>query len=141
LSPLYLEERLEEYRVLLEQAEQDGLHARSVAPKKVGEIPDITLELVPALQVQVEQLEGILARLERHANPNMISADDKQTEAEEFIRQTVFIHSNAQAKYLVEVWEGGTICDMTSKARKIEIEFHCGADGADEIVGVKEIAT
>ncbi|KAJ9113900.1 hypothetical protein QFC19_000094 [Naganishia cerealis] len=48
---------------------------------------------------------------------------------------------NSQGRYLVQKWSGGTICDMTGRPRRIEIQFHCRMGGVDEISSIKEIAT
>ncbi|KAJ9101736.1 hypothetical protein QFC21_003075 [Naganishia friedmannii] len=48
---------------------------------------------------------------------------------------------NSQGRYLVQRWSGGTVCDMTGRPRRIEIQFHCRMGGVDEISSIKEIAT
>jgi len=45
-------------------------------------------------------------------------------------------------RYLVQRLDGGTICDLTGRARTIEIQYHCnpGASG-DRISWIKEVTT
>jgi hypothetical protein len=99
----------------------------------------IDIQIDPSIRLQIREMEAILARINKEFSHR--SLDQTESEDESYIKPTLSIHSNAQARYLVEEWEGGTVCDMTGKARKIEVEFHCGSDGVDSIVGVKEIST
>ena len=131
--------------MVLEDAEAEGLVSKAFVPDPEDPTQEIEViietQVDPAIGLQIREMESILARMDREQK----SADDPEslsaTPDEKIVRQSLSIHSNAQARYLVEVWEGGTICDMTGKARKIEVEFHCGGDGPDGIVGVKEIST
>lgn len=43
-----------------------------------------------------------------------------------------------QKRYLVQRWEGGTICDMTGKPRAVEVQFHCSTVGTDHIALLRE---
>ncbi|KAI0999499.1 hypothetical protein K3495_g8693 [Podosphaera aphanis] len=45
------------------------------------------------------------------------------------------------SRYLVQRMEGGTICDLTGKPRKIEIQFHCNPTVTDRIGYIKEVTT
>lgn len=45
-----------------------------------------------------------------------------------------------QKRYLVQRWEGGTICDMTGKPRVVEVQFHCSTVGTDHIALLRETA-
>ncbi|KAH9816681.1 hypothetical protein DFH28DRAFT_1055631 [Melampsora americana] len=45
-----------------------------------------------------------------------------------------------QKRYLVQRWEGGTICDMTGKARAVEVQYHCSTVGTDHIALLRETA-
>ncbi|EGG00093.1 uncharacterized protein MELLADRAFT_118146 [Melampsora larici-populina 98AG31] len=45
-----------------------------------------------------------------------------------------------QKRYLVQRWEGGTICDMTGKPRAVEVQFHCSTVGTDHIALLRETA-
>lgn len=99
----------------------------------------VDIQIDPSIRLQIREMEAILARINKEFSHRIV--DQTESEDESYIKPTLSIHSNAQARYLVEEWEGGTVCDMTGKARKIEVEFHCGSDGVDSIVGVKEIST
>ncbi|KAG0142701.1 hypothetical protein CROQUDRAFT_673383 [Cronartium quercuum f. sp. fusiforme G11] len=43
-----------------------------------------------------------------------------------------------QKRYLVQKWEGGTICDLTGKARSVEVQYHCSTVGTDHIALLRE---
>ncbi|CAH7666384.1 hypothetical protein BY996DRAFT_4638817 [Phakopsora pachyrhizi] len=43
-----------------------------------------------------------------------------------------------QKMYLVQRWEGGTICDMTGKPRSVEVQFHCSTVATDHIALLRE---
>jgi hypothetical protein len=144
---------LDEYKLVLQDAEMDGLVSTGFVPDPEDPTQEIEVfmdtQIDPTIGIQIREMEGILARMDRERTSASKATDHSDLDSnapsakpdEEFVRQSLSIHSNAQARYLVEVWEGGTVCDMTGKTRKIEVEFHCGGDGPDGIVGVKEIAT
>ncbi|KAF4628009.1 hypothetical protein G7Y89_g10143 [Cudoniella acicularis] len=44
-------------------------------------------------------------------------------------------------RYLVQKMEGGTICDLTGKPRRVEVEYHCNPHVADRIGYIKEVTT
>lgn len=44
-------------------------------------------------------------------------------------------------RYLVQKMEGGTICDLTGKPRRVEVQYHCSAHLPDRIGYIKEITT
>ncbi len=44
-------------------------------------------------------------------------------------------------RYLVQKMEGGTICDLTGKPRRVEVQFHCNPHVTDRIGYIKEITT
>ncbi|KAF2716575.1 hypothetical protein K431DRAFT_278636 [Polychaeton citri CBS 116435] len=46
-----------------------------------------------------------------------------------------------ETRYLVQKLEGGTVCDLTGKDRKIEIQFHCNPNTPDRISLIKETST
>lgn len=143
LSPLTLEERLHEYRLALEEAEEEMMTSKAFIPDPQDPNREIQIaidiQIDPSIRLQIREMEAILERINKEFSHR--SLDQTESEDESYIKPTLSIHSNAQARYLVEEWEGGTVCDMTGKARKIEVEFHCGSDGVDSIVGVKEIST
>lgn len=134
---------MDEYRILYEDAEAEGAVSKAFIPDPndpTHEI-EVIVETETTFGLQIQEMEGILARNHREQRSADHADTPSATADEMIVKHSLSIHSNAQAKYLVEVWEGGTICDMTGKARRIEIEFHCGGDGPDGIVGVKEIST
>ncbi|KAI5369545.1 Putative mannose-6-phosphate receptor binding domain superfamily, MRH domain, protein OS-9 [Septoria linicola] len=46
-----------------------------------------------------------------------------------------------ESRYLVQKLGGGTVCDLTGKERKIEVQFHCSPQAADRIALIKETST
>ncbi|RFU26015.1 hypothetical protein B7463_g10320, partial [Scytalidium lignicola] len=44
-------------------------------------------------------------------------------------------------RYLVQKLEGGTICDLTGKPRRVEIQYHCMPNMSDRIGYIKEVTT
>jgi len=44
-------------------------------------------------------------------------------------------------RYLVQRMESGTICDLTGKPRRIEIQYHCNPHHTDRIAYIKETTT
>ena len=51
------------------------------------------------------------------------------------------LQTKAETSYLVQKLEGGTTCDLTGAARKIEVQFHCNPQLTDRIGWIKETAT
>jgi protein OS-9 len=47
----------------------------------------------------------------------------------------------AGARYLVQRWGGGSVCDKTGRRREIEVQFHCSPTSTDTILFVKEVRT
>ncbi|KAI9778515.1 MAG: Protein OS-9 [Geoglossum umbratile] len=54
---------------------------------------------------------------------------------------TTELQVKGEMRYLVQKLRGGTICDLTGRERKIEIQYHCHPQSADRIGRVKEITT
>ncbi|KAK4507814.1 hypothetical protein PRZ48_001549 [Zasmidium cellare] len=46
-----------------------------------------------------------------------------------------------ETRYLVQKLGGGTVCDLTGKERKIEVQFHCNPQSSDRISLIKETST
>jgi len=44
-------------------------------------------------------------------------------------------------RYLVQRMEGGTICDLTGKPRRVEVQYHCNQHVTDRIGYIKEVTT
>jgi Glucosidase II beta subunit-like protein len=51
------------------------------------------------------------------------------------------LQTKSETSYLVQKLDSGTPCDLTGKARKVEIEFHCNPHSTDRIGWIKETAT
>ncbi|POS83793.1 hypothetical protein EPUL_004866 [Erysiphe pulchra] len=51
------------------------------------------------------------------------------------------LQSKGGTRYLVQKMESGTICDLTNKPRRIEIQFHCNPSMNDRIGYIKEVTT
>lgn len=51
------------------------------------------------------------------------------------------LQTKGESRYLVQRLGGGTICDLTGKERKIEVQFHCHPQTTDRIGWIKEITT
>ncbi|RKF55974.1 Protein OS-9-like protein [Erysiphe neolycopersici] len=51
------------------------------------------------------------------------------------------LQSKGGTRYLVQRMESGTICDLTNKPRRIEIQFHCDPSINDRIGYIKEVTT
>jgi len=50
------------------------------------------------------------------------------------------LQATGELRYLVQKLGGGTICDLTGKERKIEVQFHCNSHGTDRIDWIKEVS-
>ncbi|KAF2200412.1 Pkinase-domain-containing protein [Delitschia confertaspora ATCC 74209] len=55
--------------------------------------------------------------------------------------ETSWLETKGSTRYLVQKLNGGTICNLTGKERKIEIQFHCNPQGTDRINMIKEVST
>ncbi|KAF1969930.1 hypothetical protein BU23DRAFT_538996 [Bimuria novae-zelandiae CBS 107.79] len=51
------------------------------------------------------------------------------------------LESKASSKYMVQRLSGGTVCDLTGRERKIEVQFHCNPQPMDKIAMIKEVST
>ncbi|EEH10164.1 conserved hypothetical protein [Histoplasma capsulatum G186AR] len=51
------------------------------------------------------------------------------------------LQANGDSRYLVQRLEDGTLCDITGKNRKIEVQFHCHPQSTDRIGWIKEVST
>ncbi|KAI5276268.1 hypothetical protein E4T47_01022 [Aureobasidium subglaciale] len=51
------------------------------------------------------------------------------------------LETRGESRYLVQRLSGGTLCDLTGKERRIEVQFHCNPATADRISIIKEVAT
>lgn len=50
------------------------------------------------------------------------------------------LQGSGELRYLVQKMGGGTICDITGKERRIEVQYHCNPSSVDRIGFVKEIS-
>ena len=51
------------------------------------------------------------------------------------------MQAKGDMRYLVQKLSGGTMCDLTGKPRKVEVQFHCHPQSADRIGFIKEVST
>lgn len=51
------------------------------------------------------------------------------------------LQTKGESRYLVQRLGGGTICDLTGRERRIEVQFHCHPQTTDRIGWIKEITT
>ncbi|KAL8791023.1 MAG: hypothetical protein Q9195_006097 [Heterodermia aff. obscurata] len=54
---------------------------------------------------------------------------------------TLGLRTAGSTRYLSQTLTSGTTCDLTSRARKIEVQFHCHPQSADRIGWIKEVST
>jgi len=50
------------------------------------------------------------------------------------------LQATGELRFLVQKMGGGTLCDLTGKERKIEVQFHCNSQGTDRIGWIKEVS-
>lgn len=81
------------------------------------------------------------------ARPKKSSHDDDwNTEVEvrndhKSAAPTMDLQVKGDTRYLVQKMEGGTLCDLTGKPRRIEIQYHCSPHVTDRIGWIKEVTT
>lgn len=51
------------------------------------------------------------------------------------------LETRGESRYLVQRLAGGTLCDLTGRERRIEVQFHCNPATSDRISLIKEVAT
>ncbi|KAK7203893.1 hypothetical protein BZA70DRAFT_312059 [Myxozyma melibiosi] len=51
------------------------------------------------------------------------------------------VQSAGEVRYLVQKIGSGSICELTGRERKIEIQFHCNQNSNDRIAWIKEVTT
>ncbi|ODH52540.1 hypothetical protein GX48_01320 [Paracoccidioides brasiliensis] len=73
---------------------------------------------------------------DRDAKGSQSSSGDKKPTTEVAELQT-----KGDSRYLVQHLEDGTVCDLTGRDRKIEIQFHCHPQSTDHIGWIKEVST
>ncbi|KAI5808162.1 hypothetical protein DFH27DRAFT_650682 [Peziza echinospora] len=50
------------------------------------------------------------------------------------------LQGSGDSRYLVQKLGGGTVCDLTKKERRIEVQYHCNPSSTDRIGFVKEVS-
>jgi protein OS-9 len=51
------------------------------------------------------------------------------------------MQAKGESRYLVQRLGGGTLCDLTGRPRRVEVQFHCYPQSGDRIGWIKEVAT
>ncbi|OJD15283.1 hypothetical protein ACJ73_08993 [Blastomyces percursus] len=65
------------------------------------------------------------------------SGGDKKSSTTE----VAVLQAKGDSRYLVQHLEDGTLCDITGRNRKIEVQFHCHPQSTDRIGWIKEVST
>ncbi|KAF3001902.1 hypothetical protein E8E13_006215 [Curvularia kusanoi] len=65
------------------------------------------------------------------------NASDEEEKALEVPR----LESKGSSRYMVQRLTEGTVCDLTGRPRKIDVQFHCNPQSADKIAMIKETST
>ncbi|PGH00414.1 protein OS-9 [Blastomyces parvus] len=65
------------------------------------------------------------------------SGGDKKSSTTE----VAVLQAKGDSRYLVQHLEDGTVCDITGRNRKIEVQFHCHPQSTDRIGWIKEVST
>lgn len=80
----------------------------------------------------------VLGRFPRKDDRNDIDEEPMQKRTTTDVAE---LQTKGGSRYLVQKLEGGTVCDLTGKSRKIEIQFHCHPQSTDRIGWIKELTT
>jgi hypothetical protein len=67
--------------------------------------------------------------------------DQNTLEATAKAGDLVHMQSKGDMRYLVQKLDHGTMCDLTGRPRKIEVQFHCHPQSDDRIGFIKEVST
>ncbi|CAO1606203.1 Protein OS-9 [Xanthoria calcicola] len=81
---------------------------------------------------------------DRKPNPRIDAPNNKDPSNSPSHRttpSTTQLRAKGDLRYLVQTLSGGTICDLTGRPRKIEVQFHCHPQSADRIGWIKEVST
>jgi len=65
------------------------------------------------------------------------NAPDEDEKALEIPR----LETKGSSRYMVQRLTDGTVCDLTGRPRKIDVQFHCNPQSADKIAMIKETST
>ncbi|KAK9371877.1 glucosidase II beta subunit-like protein-domain-containing protein [Lipomyces chichibuensis] len=69
------------------------------------------------------------------------SGEEEGDSAQSSLGEEKTVQSAGEMRYLVQKIGGGSICDLTGRERKIEIQFHCNQHSQDKIAWIKEVTT
>ncbi|KAK9234588.1 glucosidase II beta subunit-like protein-domain-containing protein [Lipomyces kononenkoae] len=72
---------------------------------------------------------------------NEESGEAEGDSARSNVNEEKTVQSAGEMRYLVQKIGGGSICDLTGRERKIEIQFHCNPNSHDKIAWIKEVTT
>ncbi|KAK9472753.1 glucosidase II beta subunit-like protein-domain-containing protein [Dipodascopsis tothii] len=64
-----------------------------------------------------------------------------QQAGEQRFGEDTAVQSAGEMRYLVQRIGGGTVCDLTGRKRRIEVQFHCNKQSNDKIAWIKEVTT
>ena len=78
----------------------------------------------------------ILGQFPAHMNSREEKQQQKQTQTD-----VAELHTKGGSRYLVQHLQGGTTCDLTGRARRVEVQFHCHPQSTDQIGWIKELTT
>lgn len=67
--------------------------------------------------------------------------DNEQTPKKSTTTEVSTLQTQGDSWYLKQYLEDGTMCDLTGKNRKIEVQFHCHPHSTDHIAWIKEVTT
>ncbi|KAL1958005.1 hypothetical protein VTO42DRAFT_5217 [Malbranchea cinnamomea] len=79
--------------------------------------------------------------LGRFHRPGENDKDDSSSPRKKPTTEVAVRETRGDSWYLVQYLEGGTICDITDKPRKVEVQFHCHPQSSDHIGWIKEVST
>lgn len=80
----------------------------------------------------------ILGRFDKKEASNRGHPQSKETPEDITIGE---MQAKGESRYLVQRLGGGTICDLTGRPRRVEVQFHCYTQTGDRIGWIKEVAT
>ncbi|KAI9809032.1 MAG: hypothetical protein M1825_002321 [Sarcosagium campestre] len=81
----------------------------------------------------------ILGRTRRSGHQDTKSTTELLKGSEDV--ETTELQARGEMRYLVQRLGDGTVCDLTGKKRRVEVQFHCHPESTDRIGWVKEITT
>ncbi|KAK9319279.1 hypothetical protein V1517DRAFT_333098 [Lipomyces orientalis] len=82
----------------------------------------------------------ILGRVPQQKSSDEVGGEDGGS-ARSSLGEETTVQSAGEMRYLVQKIGGGSVCDLTGRERKIEIQFHCNQNSHDKIAWIKEVTT